>query len=98
MCLEDLHIANLKHNKSLSFELPSFRALITHLNNKVSIVSFGLMGPRPPISLFVQQIKPIYPSFNTVDHLRLIKNSGVKIYTALLLSLCLPYADEKSQG
>jgi hypothetical protein len=39
----------------------------------------------------------MYPSFNMVDHLQLIKNSGVKIYASLMLSLCLPYADEKSQ-
>jgi len=54
MCLEGLHIVNLKLNKSLKFELPCFKALITHLHNKASIASFGSVKPRPLISLFVQ--------------------------------------------
>jgi hypothetical protein len=44
MCLERLHIANLKPNKSLKFELPSSRALITQLQSKVSIASSKSIG------------------------------------------------------
>jgi hypothetical protein len=39
----------------LRFELLGFRALITHLQNKASITSFGSMRPRPLILLFAQQ-------------------------------------------
>jgi hypothetical protein len=36
----------LKCNKSLRFELPSFRALITHLHSKASIASSRSMKPK----------------------------------------------------
>jgi hypothetical protein len=52
---EGLHIIKLKPNKSLKFQLPSFKALITHLHNNASIASFRLMRPRPSIPLFAQQ-------------------------------------------
>jgi hypothetical protein len=56
MCLGGLHIANLKSNKSLKFELLGSRALITHLHNKASITSFNSMRPIPPIFLLAQQL------------------------------------------
>jgi hypothetical protein len=55
MCLEGLHIVNLKSNKSLKFELLGFRAVITYIHNKVSITSYESMKPRPSISLLAQQ-------------------------------------------
>ncbi len=61
MCVERLHIANLKPNKSLKFELPSSRALITQLQSKVSVASSKSIG-QDRWYLYSYTIRPVYPS------------------------------------
>ncbi len=100
MCLKGLHIANLKHNKRLRFELPSSKALITHLHSKASIASSRSMRPRQIQYTYSCNNQTCLPQLQHINHLQPINNSKVKTYISLSFLLCPPtqYANKKLQG